>query len=623
MTALATTTTAKPNRLKNKVSYIMDLITLDFETYYDSDVSLRKLNTMTYVKHELFKVQGVGIKINDGPTEWFGADETTDALHKIDWSSSAILCHNTKFDGYILTHHYKLTPKYYYDTRAMSSGLFPGQSASLKDLAIRLFPFNDKMRKGDDLIKTKGIYDLPPDIEEALGTYCIQDCDVTHACFYKILSSYPVEELNIIDLVCRMFCEPVIKIDRPRLEKYHQQEYNNAEAVITNSGIDRKVLSSNQQFSTYVQDVLDIVPPTKKSPTTGKNIPALGKNDSGFQQMAVMYPQHKGIWDARIMVKSRLSETRSKRLLDSANDDDTLPVPLQYYAAHTGRFGGTEKLNLQNLPRKSELRKCLIAPDGHFVYVADLSQIEARMLAWLAGEKELLQQFRDGVDVYKAFASKIYNKPISEITDEERFVGKVAILGLGYGMGHKKFAMTLRAGAMGPAINFSDAQAKEVVDTYRATYPRIKLLWTKLEDLVKQTMHKDNFGYQYGPLVVEHHALRMPNGMALKYEGLRTTMEGLAYQSRGKTTYTYGGRITENVIQALSRIIITDSMLRLSRRKEERVALQVHDEIIIIATNISPYATMENIIKDMCIAPSWCSSIPLDAEGGFDTSYSK
>jgi DNA polymerase len=183
--------------------------------------------------------------------------------------------------------------------------------------------------------------------------------------------------------------------------------------------------------------------------------------------------------------------------------------------------------------------------------------------------------------------------------------------------------MTLRAGAMGPAINFSDAQAKEVVNTYRATYPRIKLLWTKLEDLVKQTMHKDNFGYQYGPLHVEHHALRLPNGMALKYEGLRTTMEGLAYQSRGKTTYTYGGRITENVIQALARIIITDSMLRLSRRDRGRVALQVHDEIIIIATNTDPHATMESIIKDMCIAPSWCLDIPLDAEGGFDTSYSK
>jgi DNA polymerase len=600
----------------------MDLITLDFETYYDTDISLRKLNTMTYVKHELFKVQGVGIKVNDGPTEWFGADETTDALHSLDWSSAAILCHNTNFDAYILTHHYNLTPKYYYDTRAMSSGLFPGQSASLKDLAIRLFPFNDKMRKGDDLIKTKGIYDLPPDIEKALGVYCIQDCDVTYACFYKMLSDYPVEELNIIDLVCRMFCEPVLKIDRPRLEKYHKKEFKLAEAVIENAGIERKILSSNKQFAEYIYSI-GLVPPTKKSPTTGLDIPALGKNDAGFQQMAVMFPQFKNIWDARVMVKSRLSETRSKRLLDSANDDDTLPVPLKYYAAHTGRFGGTEKLNLQNLPRKSELRKCLIAPEGHFVYVADLSQIEARMLAWLAGEKELLQQFRDGVDVYKAFAALIYDKPVSEITEQERFVGKVAILGLGYGMGHKKFAMTLRSGAMGPAIDFTDAQAKEVVNTYRSTYPRIKLLWTKLEDLVKQTMHKDNFGYQYGPLTVEYHALRMPNGMALKYEDLRVTMEGLAYQSRGKATYTYGGRITENVIQALSRIIITDSMLRLSRRDRGRVALQVHDEIIIIATNTEPHATMETIIKDMCIAPSWCLDIPLDAEGGFDTSYSK
>ena len=600
----------------------MDLITLDFETYYDTDISLRKLNTMAYVKHEKFKVQGVGIKVNEEPTEWYGADETTAALEEIDWSNAAILCHNTMFDGYILTHHYKMTPKYYYDTRAMSSGMFPGQSASLKDVAIRLFPFNTKMRKGEDLIKTKGVYDLPPDIEEALGVYCIQDVDLTLAVYKKLVVDYPKSELDIIDLVCRMFCEPVIKIDRPRLEKYHQQEYDNAESIIESSGIDRKILSSNKQFAEYLYHI-GLVPPTKKSPTTGKDIPALGKNDNAFTQMQLMYPQFQHVWDARLAVKSRLTETRAKRLLDSANDDDTLPVPLRYYAAHTGRFGGTEKLNLQNLPRKSELRKCLIAPEGHFVYVADLSQIEARMLAWLSGEKELLQQFRDGIDVYKAFASKIYGKPTSEITDQERFVGKVAILGLGYGMGYKKFAMTLRAGAMGPAINFSDEQAKNVVDTYRATYPRIKALWAKLEDLVKQTMHKDNFGYGYGPLSVEKHALRLPNGMALKYEGLHTTIEGLAYKSRGKPQYTYGGRITENVIQALARIVITDSMLRLSRHKDERVALQVHDEIIIIATNTQPHAIMENIIKDMCQVPSWCLELPLDAEGGFDTSYSK
>ena len=600
----------------------MDLITLDFETYYDTKISLRKLNTMEYVKHDMFKVQGVGIKINEDETYWYGADETTEALENINWSNAALLCHNTMFDGYILTHHYNLTPKYYFDTRAMSSGVWPGQSASLKDVAIRLYPFNNSMRKGEDLIKTKGVYDLPPDIEKTLGIYCIQDVDLTYQVYKDLLPSYPQSELDLINLICKMFCEPKLLIDRHRLEAYHKQEHLNAEKTIDDSGIDRKVLSSNQQFAEHIYS-MGLVPPTKVSPTTGKDIPALGKNDAGFTQMANMYPQFKHVWDARLAVKSRLSETRSKRLLDSANDDDTLPVPLRYYAAHTGRFGGTEKLNLQNMPRKSEIRKCLIAPHGHFVYVADLSQIEARMLAWLAGEDALLQQFRDGVDVYKAFASIIYDKPISKINEQERFVGKVAILGLGYGMGYKKFAMTLRAGAMGPAIDFSDAQAKEVVDAYRTTYPNIKFLWSRLENLVKMSMHKDNYGHTLGPLTVARHSLTLPNGMALKYHGLHATADGLAYKSRGKPQYTYGGRITENAIQALARIIITDSMLRLAKQKDEHIVLQVHDEIIIIATNTDPHATMERIIKDMCIAPSWCLDLPLAAEGGFDTSYSK
>ena len=95
------------------------------------------------------------------------------------------------------------------------------------------------------------------------------------------------------------------------------------------------------------------------------------------------------------------------------------------------------------------------------------------------------------------------------------------------------------------------------------------------------------------------------------------------YEARGKKEYTYGGRITENVIQALSRIVITDSILRLSKRKELDIVLQVHDEIIIIANIIEPHVTMSYIINDMCLAPKWCEDIPLDAEGGFATNYSK
>lgn len=603
----------------------MDLITLDFETYYDVQVSLKKMTTMEYVRDPLFKVWGVGIKINDGETEWYGEDETEDAINEIDWDNVQLLCHNTPFDGYILTHYYKVKPAYYLDTAAMTRGLFPGQSASLASSAERCFPDDLSMRKGEELVMAKGIYDLPPDVEQAIAGYCIQDVDLTYAIYMQYTQqSYPQTELDLIDLTTRMFCEPKMAIDRERLTAYYESESMLAEQVIKDSGVPKLVLSSNAKFAALVEG-LGITVPTKRSPTTGKMIPALGKNDAAFKQMADMHPEHDHIWDARIAVKSRLTETRSKRFLDAANEDNTIPVPLRYYAAHTGRFGGTEKLNMQNLPRGGELRQCLIAPGEQLMYVADLSNIEARMLAWLAGEEELLQQFAAGDDIYSNFASKIYSKPINKSDNPvERFVGKTAILGLGYGMGHEKFKATLKSGAMGPAMEFTEEEARNVVNTYRSTYPKIKLLWTKLEDLLKQTLHKDNFGNTYGPLTVGHQSLILPNGLALRYENLRNTPQGLMYDTARGVQYTYGGRITENVIQALSRIIITDSMLRLDNSiTDGDVALTVHDEIIIIADNSKPDATMKLIVDDMCTPPPWAPDIPLDAEGGYDVRYSK
>jgi DNA polymerase len=598
----------------------MDVVTLDFETYYAKDLSLTKMTTMEYVSHDLFKVWGVGIKINHDATEWYGEDDCEEALRSLNWDNVLLVCHNTPFDGYILTQYYGLVPKYYVDTAAMSRGLYPGQSARLKDVSIRCFPDDETMRKGEELANAKGVYDLDPELEESIAGYCIQDVDLTYAIYRQWLDKMPLNELNLIDLTCRMFCEPKLKIDRERLAKYHEQEFKNAETTIAAAGVDRKVLSSNQQFAEYIYEI-GLVPPTKVSLTTGKDIPALGKNDKAFTQLQNMYPQFKHVWDARIATKSRLTETRAKRFLEAAWKDDWLPVPLRYYAAHTGRFGGTDKLNMQNLPRGGELRKCIVAPDDHLLFVADLSNIEARMLAWLAGESELVEQFRNGDDIYSNFASKIYERPINKKDDPiERFVGKTAILGLGYGMGAQKFKDTLEAGAMGPPVHFTLEKAKQIVNTYRSTYSGIQRLWRKLEDLLKQTMHSDNWGNTYGPLTVGNNTLQLPNGLGLRYHNLRSTSQGLMYDSR-KTEYTYGGRITENVIQALARIVITDSMLRLDKTHD--VALTVHDEIIITGTNINPDATMEKIITDMCIPPPWASDLPLDAEGGYAREYSK
>lgn len=604
-------------------------VVLDFETYFDAGYSLTKLTTTQYVRDSRFKVWGVGIKhiqINDfmgiieEDTEWYGEEEAEDAIKAIDWKNTEVICHNTLFDGYILTQHYGVTPAYYYDTAAQARGLFPGQSARLKDVAERLFPNDPEKRKGDELINVKGVFFLSPDDEDALAGYCIQDVDLTYEIFCKM--DMPQSEYDIINLTTRMFCEPTLTIDRERLIAYKEQEAEKSEATIAFCGVDRKILASNQQFSALLEE-MDITVPTKKSPRTGKKIPAFSKNDAAFKQLQARYPEHKGLWDARIATKSRIAITRAQRFIDATHEDGTISVPLRYYAAHTGRFGGTEKINMQNLPRGSELRRVLMAPTGKLLYVADLSNIEARMLAWLAREEGLLDQFRQGDDIYSNFASEIYERPINkEKNPTERFVGKTAILGLGYGMGDKKFAATISSGAMGPAMDFSDEEAINVVNTYRNTFARIPLFWKKAEDLLLQSLNSLSIGNTYGPLTVGHHSLILPNGMALKYHDLEASPDGgFIFRSGKQHVNTYGGKITENIIQALARIIITDSMLRLD--KKYKVVLTVHDEIIIVGDASDPHATMKTIIDDMRLPPSWAPTLPLDAEGGFDTRYSK
>lgn len=599
------------------------LVTLDFETYYDTKVSLTKLTTMDYVRHEKFKVWGVGIKIDNEPTEWFGEDEAEDAIRDIPWEDVTLVCHNTPFDGYILTRYYGVIPKYYTDTASMSRALAPGQSASLKDCAIRMFPTDETKRKGEELINAKGIYDLDPKTEKELAGYCIQDVDLTHSIYLKMIWEVPESELDLIDMTCRMFCEPKLNVDREALIAFHQQQIDASEQAITAAGIDRKILSSNQQFAEHLRQI-GLVPPTKVSPTTGNNIPALGKNDKAFTQMQQMYPEHKALWEARTAVKSRINETRAQRFLDAIHEDGTLSVPLRYYAAHTGRFGGTEKLNLQNLPRNSPLRKALIAPEGHLIYVADLSNIEARMLAWLAGEEDLLTQFRNGDDIYSNLATEIYGRPINKTDDPtERFVGKTAVLGLGYGMGALKFQATLEAGAMGPPMTFSTDEAYGVVNTYRTTYSNIPLLWKKLELKLANTINK-TYEEEWHCLLFKNNKIYLPNGLALVYNNLRFENNNLTYESRNTET-TWGGRLAENVVQALSRIVITDAMLRIQRDTslDADVVLTVHDEIVIISPESNADATMEALINHMCIAPNWAPDLPLDAEGGYDSCYSK
>ncbi len=595
----------------------MKILTLDFETYYDTKYSLTKMTTMEYVNHEDFKVWGVGVKLDDELSDWYSTDEIEEYFSTLDWSNIALLCHNTLFDAYILTQHYKCKPAYYYDTAAMSRGLYPGQSASLKNVAERLFPNDPTMRKGDELVNAKGIRDLPPSLEDEIMEYCKQDVILTKDIFNVLESQYPQEELDLIDLTTRMFVEPKLVLDLQLLEQHRTKYAEDVAEKIKNSGVTREILASNNKFSEHLQE-LNVVIPTKKSPSTGEMIPAFSKNDPAYQQMCNNHPEYKHIWEARQAVKSRIEETRAERFMNSVNKDGTFSVPLRYYAAHTGRFGGTEKLNLQNLPRGSALRTSLCSPPSKWLFIGDLSNIEARMLAWLAKEADLIDAFTEGRDVYSEFASEIYGRQITKDDKLERYVGKTAILGLGYGMGWERFKFTLKTGS--PSVDVTESTARAIVEIYRTSYPNIGNLWRMCKQILFSMGDQYQWGSGYGPLTIEHNALKLPNGMFLSYPGLTYTPsnQGFVYNSFKRVERIYGPKLTENIIQALARIVITDAMLQL-----DNVVLQVHDEIITCKESSDPDSELSRMLGIMTTAPEWCSDIPLAAEGGYSNRYDK
>ena len=595
-------------------------IYLDFETFYDTHYSLTKMSTAQYINHEDFAVWGVGIKVEDGETEWYNEDDTPAILEQIDWDTTALVCHNTLFDAFVLTQHFGYRPAYYYDTAAMSRGLYPNMSARLKDCCVREFPSDPTKRKGEELVNAKGVRVLDPELDAQIGGYCIQDVDLTYDLFQSYIKEYPTSELDLIDTTVRMFVEPKLLLDRAMLLAYKEEMAVRAAEAIDASGVTREVLASQQKFAAHLES-LDITIPTKKSPTTGKQIPAFGKNDPAYIQMCNMYPEHRALWDAREVVKSRIDETRAQRFIDSCNPDGTFGVPLRYYAAHTGRFGGSDKINLQNLPRGSKLRTAIRAPEGQRLFIADLSNIEARMLAWLAKEADLLDAFAQGRDVYCEFASQIYGRTITKDNTLERYVGKTAILGLGYGMGHQKFQDTLKSGS--PSVDVSDSTAAQIVTQYRTMYPNIPMLWARGKELLFNMGAQENYGSKYGPLTIARNRLVLPNEMSLNYPELQYIGGEFLYSTSKGKIRTYGPRLVENIIQALARIVITDQMLEIQAMPQCDVVMQVHDEIIAIGSEVNADVTMDRILQIMKTAPSWCQDLPLDAEGGYSQLYDK
>jgi hypothetical protein len=413
----------------------MDIITLDFETYYDKDYSLSKITTEEYVRDPRFQVIGVGVKVNQGAAEWFSGTHgyIREKLASYDWANSAVLAHNMMFDGAIMSWRFGIRPKVLFDTLCMARAIHGVEkSASLKALAEN-YAVGEK---GTEVLDAKGKRrsDFTPEDLAAYGRYCVNDVDLTYEIFNLMMArGFPKSELKLIDLTLRMFTEPTLTLDRDRLEEHLKKTQIMKDDLLKSAGIEDKAeLMSNPKFAALL-GTFGVPCPMKISPTTGKMTHALAKNDQGMKDLLEYDDPHvQALASARLGVKSTLEETRTQRFIDIAGRG-LLPVPVRYYAAHTGRWGGDDKINLQNLPSRGPnakaLKKCIVAPAGYSIVEADSSQIEARMLAWLAGQDDVVQTFASKGDVYKKMASAIYNVDEADVTKDQRFVGKTTVLG--------------------------------------------------------------------------------------------------------------------------------------------------------------------------------------------------
>jgi DNA polymerase len=602
----------------------MNIITIDFETYYDKEFSLSKITTEEYVRDPRFEIIGVGVKVNDEKTRFFSGEHELlrQQLLRYDWDNSMVVAHNAMFDMSILNWILGIKPKAIADTLSMARAI---HGTEVGNSLAKLVKHYNLGEKGDEVINALGIRrtDFPIHQMKLYAKYCVNDVDLTYDLFLTLLPMFQKTELKLIDLTIRMFTEPVMRLDVPVLEQHLVHVKKRKQALIDSTTTDLDNLMSNQKFAKLLVD-LGVEPPMKISLTTGKETLALAKSDEGFKALAE-HPDERVqlLVAARLGNKTTLEETRTERLLGIASRG-LIPVPLSYYAAHTGRWGGADKLNFQNLPSRGDnagkIKRSILAPEGHVIIDCDSAQIEARVLAWFAGQTDLVEAFRDGKDVYKIMASAIYNKEVEEIDKGERFVGKTTILGAGYGMGADKFQTQLKTFGVETPL----AEAKRIIDVYRETYPWIPTLWQNGNRAIEALSKGRTVKWGNGAVTVNKDGILMPNGMYQRYPNLKKFKdkdgkEQYIYDSRRGSVKLYGGKLTENICQGLARCIIGEQMLKIA--KKYRVVLTVHDAVACVAPIEQAAEAVAYVEECMRFVPEWAEGIPLNCESGFGASY--
>jgi hypothetical protein len=636
-----------------------NLLFLDFETYYDKDYSLKKMDPPCYILDPRWETIGCAFKVNDGVSVFVDAPKIASYLSAFDPATTTTVAFNALFDNCVLAWRYGFVPARMLCTMRMAVACF-GHKLRRHSLAA-IGEFLGVGQKGDTISQAAGLrrQDLlgNPGLWRAYQAYANNDNELSALILDRCLPIFPKEERKIMNAVLRCAVVPKFVIDTDMLNAHMADVRDQKIDTLIAAGADipdrtaddtderiekfAKTIRSNPQFEQILKNYGVEVEYKHSATDPEREIPAFAKTDEFMSKLLEHDdPDVQALATCRLGMRSTIEESRGARLLSIANLPwqrycggnkiaHLLPIPLKYAGAHTHRLSGDWKMNMQNLPsgrgtKISKLRKALCAPDGYKVVVADKSQIECRMNAWFCGQEDLLDIFANKLDPYSVLASQIFGFPVDKnIHKLERFIGKNGQLGLGFGAAAPKFySMVIRvARTMGMDIPtllqvWTPDLAETSVKTYRTVNNRITAMWQLLGEILQNSWSNPHGRTaQVGPVQIGYGYVEGPSGLRMVYDDPHYEEGELWYSYAGRRHRMYGSKFLENIIQFLARINTMHDAIRIEERGFS-FAMQSHDELAWVVREDQVEECQRVALEEMRRPPAWALSLPLDAECG-------
>lgn len=584
------------------------IVALDTETYYDKEVSIGTLGTWHYLRHPKADLYLLSI-VSDTGIEYVGHPKD------FDWSQIigphvTWLSHNVGFDSMVVERLQELghAPEEiiignWVCTADMAAYL--GSPRSLKEASKELLGVQLSKDVRDNM-KSKNWDQMDMFFQEDVKKYALDDSRYCLQLFQKHGHKFPTHERRISHLT-REMCQRGVPLDLHGLmEAKEKLELDMWEAKKSIPWKDDDKVTS--LIAIRAECAKQGIPSPK---TFAKDDPETDKWEDDY---ADKYPWIKAVRNYR---RGNKHLSTIQTMLERIRPNGTMAYDLKYFGAHTGRDSGSGGINLQNIPRGEicgvDIRSKIKAPKGYTLAIVDLSQIEPRVLHWLADDTKMLKYIRECPDLYEAQARAwgLYSKEgsLKEVDPKLRHQIKQLALGLGYGMGAKKFATV---------ADIDETEAQRLTNLYRTKNPSVLKFWKALEENVRLTAATED----------DHHAdVTLPSGRKITYKQVSVDHGGLTAmlprQGSMMRLGLWGGTICENVVQAVARDIFMDCCLRIDEEGIP-ILMRIHDEVVCqIPDDPKGLGCLEKIISIMSTPPVWAEGLPLAAEGSLSKVYKK